>query len=153
MNIIASIILAASVTWEAGVTNFTDYADYEPPTQTLEFEVPVCAPVESNVLAFTNTPPIVVTNEQWRPILGLCDDCYVRLTVTQYINLTHQLSVLWAEREERLANIERRKAKYQERQEAYAKSKSAVERVKENAAKRKRRSAIGRSLPTGGSKK
>lgn len=62
-------------------------------------------------------------------------DCYVNLTVCEYTNLLNQVSVLWAEHTNHIAIVEARK-KNTER-------KSAIERVKENAQKRK--SKFGKS--------
>ena len=129
MSIIASIILAASYTFTPA-----DFPDTPEPDTIGQHETAVTNEtpwtiVESNVLEFCPG------NDS-----GPRYDCYVRLTVTEYTNLTHQVSVLWAERIERLASIEAHKAKV-------AKDKSAIERVKEN--ERKHKSVMGKSVPTG----
>ena len=72
------------------------------------------------------------------------NDCYVRMTVSEYTNLVAKVDVIYAAHTNRLARIEAHKAKV-------AKDKSAIERVKENAKKHK--SAMGKSLPTGGKRK
>ena len=109
MSIIASILLAATVAWESSHTN--GVFNYDPPTQTLEFKPIICTPV---------------------------DDCYVRLTVTEYTNLMHQVDVLWTAHTNHLANIERHRKAMEER-------KSALDKVKDNLNNRKRKSKMGRS--------
>lgn len=65
-------------------------------------------------------------------------DCYVRMTVTEYTNLVSQVATLWTAHTNALAYVEARKA-------ATAERKSAIDRVRENAKKRKRSSVMPKS--------
>ena len=68
------------------------------------------------------------------------NDCYVRMTVSEYTNLVAKVDVLYAAHTNRLARVEAHKAKAEEH-------KRAIDRVKEN--ERKHKSVMGKSVPTG----